>query len=247
MKKISVAIPYYNNSKFMRETLSYPVLDERISEIIICDDKSDDLDILKNIISEFNSDKIKLIENEDNLGVYLNKIRAIKNCSNDWVILFDSDNVIGENYINHLYEFESWEDDKIYAPGHIEKINENGRHDSYFDYRIYSGVINKSNFNQFDYSNSLFQTMMNTCNYFLNKNKYIECSEKNSPNYDTRLISSLDSITLLSDWLTEGNQLVLVRDMGYKHRIHGNSSYMRHMNKINEPEWTRQLFQKIMS
>lgn len=247
MRKISIAIPYYNNSKFMRETLSYPISDDRISEILICDDKSDDLNILKNIISEFNSDKIKLIENEENLGVYLNKIRAIKNCSNDWVILFDSDNVIGENYINHLYEFENWEDDKIYAPGYIEKINENGRHDSYFDYRIYSGTINKSNFNQFDYSNSLFQTMMNTCNYFLNKNKYIECSEKNSTNYNTRLISSLDSITLLSDWLTEGNQLFLLRDMGYKHRIHSNSSYMRNMNKINEPEWTRQLFQKIMN
>ncbi len=207
MRKISIAIPYYNNSKFMKETLSYPITDDRVSEIIICDDNSSDLDELKVIISELNSDKVKLIENSENLGVYLNKIRAIKNCSNDWVILFDSDNVIGENYINHLYEIDDWNSDTIYAPAFIEKINENGHHDSYFDYRIYSGLITKENFRNLDHFNSLFQTMMNTCNYFVNKENYIKCSEKNSPNYDTRLISSLDSMTLLSDWLTSDEGL----------------------------------------
>lgn len=245
MRKISIAIPYYNNSRFMRETLSYPVIDDRISEIVVCDDNSSDLDELKIIISEFKSDKIRLIENKENLGVYLNKIRSVKNCNNDWVILFDSDNIINEDYINYLYEIQNWEEDKIYAPGYIEKIKENGYHHSYFDYRSYSGLITKDNFKKFDYSNSLFQTMMNTCNYFVNKNNYVICSEKNSSKYDTRLISSLDSITLLSDWISDGKKLFIIENMGYKHRIHSNSSYIKNMNRINEASWTKYLFQKI--
>ena len=34
-RKISVAIPYYNNSKFMRKTLETLINDDRINEIII--------------------------------------------------------------------------------------------------------------------------------------------------------------------------------------------------------------------
>ena len=45
---ISLAIPFFNNSKFAKELLNEYVLnDERISEIIILDDKSTDIEYEK--------------------------------------------------------------------------------------------------------------------------------------------------------------------------------------------------------
>ena len=55
VRQISVTIPHYNNARFMRETLEYILNDERISEIIICDDCSKDFEELQSIVSEFNN------------------------------------------------------------------------------------------------------------------------------------------------------------------------------------------------
>jgi glycosyltransferase involved in cell wall biosynthesis len=245
MEKISLAIPYYNNSRFMYNTLLYPSKDDRINEIIICDDKSEDLDDLNKIIKSINSDKIKVIINNENLGVYLNKIRSLKYCTNERAILFDSDNILDENYVNILYTKE-WDEKTIYLSGFVSKIDDYNNVFDSFDYRKYEGVIDKLNFKDKNYNEILFKTMMNTCNYFVPVKKYIECSEKNSIEYDTKLISALDSITLLSDWLVDGNAFDVIKDLTYKHRIHQNSSYLKYANKIDEAAWINILYKKIL-
>ena len=63
-RKISVAIPYYNNSKFMNKTLETLLVDKRINEIIITDDMSKDILTLKELINNLNTSKIKLFVNE---------------------------------------------------------------------------------------------------------------------------------------------------------------------------------------
>jgi glycosyltransferase involved in cell wall biosynthesis len=245
MRHITLAIPYYNNSRFIGDCLSFAVSDDRVSEIVVCDDNSDDVEELKRIISNFNSKKIKLFENESNLGVYSNKLNSIEKSSNDWVILFDSDNVLSSDYLDALYNIEIWNSRTIYAPSYIQKINEYGQSIDHFDYRKFIGLIDKYNFFKFETKDSLFQTMMNTCNYFVNKNEYLSVQNNNSQNYDTNLISSLDSITLLSDWLIASNSVNILDQMGYKHRIHNNSSYLRNYTRINGDVWTNNLFQRI--
>ena len=86
-RKISVAIPYYNNSKFMNKTLETLLVDKRINEIIITDDMSKkDISTLKELINNLNTSKIKLFENVfKNLYCYHNKITAVIKCSNDGV------------------------------------------------------------------------------------------------------------------------------------------------------------------
>jgi len=56
-RKISVTIPYYNNSSFINDTLESLINDNRIYEIIICDDKSDDIQNLEEIIKKLNCNK----------------------------------------------------------------------------------------------------------------------------------------------------------------------------------------------
>ena len=42
MNKITVAIPYYNSFKYIEDAIRIPLLDNRVDEILICDDNSDD-------------------------------------------------------------------------------------------------------------------------------------------------------------------------------------------------------------
>ena len=117
-RHISLAIPYYNNSLYILDALRIAITDNRVSEIIICDDKSHDINILIQLLIKINSNKIKMYQNSKNIGCYLNKIEAISKCTNEWAILLDSDNVIEKNYIDTLYNILEWKDNTIYHPQH---------------------------------------------------------------------------------------------------------------------------------
>jgi len=116
--KITCAIPYYENSQFIEETLQWIIKDERVTEIIICDDDSNhrDFEKLIEILKKFKNPKIKLYKNKKNLGVYLNKIKVISLSTNNWIILLDSDNIILKGYIDKLELEYPWDKKTIYAP-----------------------------------------------------------------------------------------------------------------------------------
>jgi len=98
MYKFSVAIPTYNSSDYLRECIYGFRKSKYIDEIIISDDGSDinELKKIKRIIQKANkyfNFEIKLIENTENSGAFINKYKLIKASSNDWVYQIDSDNV----------------------------------------------------------------------------------------------------------------------------------------------------------
>ena len=74
---ISVGIPHYNNSDYISDAIDPLLDDDRISEIVICDDKSNDLNKLEEIIIKYNNPKIKLFKNDINLGCYHNKLNTV--------------------------------------------------------------------------------------------------------------------------------------------------------------------------
>jgi glycosyltransferase involved in cell wall biosynthesis len=244
--KISLAIPIYNNSKFIKETLEYPILEDRIDEIIICDDNSSDLDHLKEILQELNCSKIKLFVNHENTGVYLNKLNSLKYCTNDWAILFDSDNILNKDYLDVIYE-EEWKENKIISPSLAEKINDISESlNSSFDYRSLSGEIDFSNFFEKRSTNQTsFDTLLNTCNYFVPVSTFLVIMEKNKINYDTHKIASLDSLTFFTDWIAAGNKIDVLTSLKYKHRIHQDSTYIKTLHRLNQLEWTNSQFEKI--
>ncbi len=104
MKKISVAIPFYNASKFIEDAIRIPLFDERVDEIIINDDCSseeefknllkiiDDLKNNKPISYDINQNFINAnhknfvhINNEmtsKNVKEFVNKIKIYKNTNN---------------------------------------------------------------------------------------------------------------------------------------------------------------------
>jgi teichuronic acid biosynthesis glycosyltransferase TuaG len=92
MKLISIIIPYYNNIKFIEQTID-SILNQTYQNfeiIIIYDDENqDDLKVIKQLTR--NQNQIKLIINKKKIGAGLSRNVGILNAKGDYIAFIDSD------------------------------------------------------------------------------------------------------------------------------------------------------------
>ena len=103
----SICIPVYNMEKYIEISL-LSVLNQsfRNFEIVIINDYS--LDNSVNIIKklQFENTQIRLINHENNFGVYISRIDAIKNSKGNYIIFLDPDDLFSNrNLLSELYEY----------------------------------------------------------------------------------------------------------------------------------------------
>lgn len=240
---ISLAITYFNKCKFIAECLNDYILNEdRINEIVILDDCSCDFDYtyLLELVSKLNNNKIKVYRNKKNINIPLNKIEVLKYCSNDWIFLLDADNYISEETIDILYKLEKWNENYIYAPSDIKKI---GNNSNQLNFTIYNNIVfNKREFENRDFFNKKLVRFMNMCNYFLNKNSYLNCMEKNLPiindfinTIGLSFLTAYDSMFLFCLWISQNNNVLVVENLIYYHRLYNQSTFFKsNKSKVNQ-------------
>lgn len=207
-RKISLCIPTYNRYELLIDSFVNVLADERIDEIILSDDVSD-LAIYEKV-QKFVSgiSKIKLYRNEENQDCYRNKMTSLTYAKNQYCILLDSDNKIGQDYIDKIYEIENWDNHVAYLPCWAMP---------HFDYRKYEGrTITKENATA-SMNDPTFTTMLNTANFFVNKDFYIK-SWDGSVNPHTA-----DSIFMNYQLLKNGGKLYVVPGLTYLHRVDDHS------------------------
>lgn len=95
---VSICIPTYNSGEFIKRTLD-SVLNQTYKniEVIIVDDCSKDN--TKEIIEEYNDERIKLVLNEQNCGLSKNWNNTLKKASGKYIKLLCADDLIYENCI----------------------------------------------------------------------------------------------------------------------------------------------------
>lgn len=133
---VSVAIATYNGEKYLKEQLETILsqLKEK-DEIIISDDGS--TDNTKQIIRQFNDDRIKIIEGPKK-GVKQNFANAISNCNGKYIFLADQDDLWMENKVEEVLKyFNSNSSVKCVLHDCVVFDSENGNtlFDSFFKYR----------------------------------------------------------------------------------------------------------------
>ena len=220
---ISVAIPHYNNSDYICDAIDPLLNDDRISEIIICDDKSNDISQLEQIISKYNNSKIKLFKNDVNLGCYHNKINTVSKCTNNWAILLDSDNIYSKTAIDILYNIPDWNENTIYVPSWA--ITFPNSPSPMLNYTKYNNTHITKTIYINDFNTPIFQCLINTCNYFLPVKKFMDIMNSLQHTYKREIIDSLDSAVLFTDWFCNNNNIYVVENLHYKHRLHNKSNY----------------------
>lgn len=212
---ITLAITSYNRDTLTLDSFRHVLQDERISEIVIVDDHSSEhyYNTLK-ILAD-GRDKVKLYRNENNLGCYHNKRRAVELASNEWVILFDSDNIIRPDYLDAIFKYESWHKDRIYAPSFAKP---------HFDYRHFD-LIDRMNIRS-EISRKNFEAVINTCNFFINRGQYLKVFDQEMSEPWT-----VDTMYFNYCWMKAGGDIQVVPGMHYDHLVHDGSHYKEHNRK----------------
>lgn len=223
--KLTLAITVYNRWELLLESFAQAIDDPRIDEILICDDCSKDeyWNKIKEL-PKFN-DKIKVVRQLSNQGMSRNKMSAVLNSKNEWVILFDSDNVIGKEYLNAIEDEGELLKRFIYCPSWARPN---------FDYRKFERRI-FSIPNVFpnskgalgirpDLNDSMLNCLFNTCNYVVNRDEYLRVWKENKEMIAT------DTIFFNYLWLKEGNYFTVLPGMHYEHRVHKDSGFLQEVD-----------------
>lgn len=208
---ISLCLTNYNRYDMLLEAIQGVISDERITEIVISDDCSDEIIYDKLKILAYAYPKIKLHRNYKRMGMSLNKATAVALASNEYCILLDSDNIIGKDYIDEVYK-KSWFADVIYCPELAKPT---------FIYTDYTQkILDKDSVKPF-LKDVMFGCLLNTCNYFFHRDTYLDVYE-----YDPDLMAS-DTIYFNYLWLRSGRKMVVVPNLSYFHRMHTGSGWQQ--------------------
>ncbi len=215
---ISLCITAHNRFEMLFESFAQVIDDSRISEICISDDASDPV-VFKDIAEVVKKwPKVKLQRNASNRGVYMNKYISVSMAKNQWVIVGDSDNVFGTDFIDTLMAIPEWDKKVAYSP-------EFGK--TQFDFRHLSGkLINKSNVASL-FKEKNFESLANLMNYFVNRDEYLRIHD------DLMEPISADSIYKNYLWFEAGNSLYVTPGLQYIHRVHTGSHYVNNCGRSN--------------
>lgn len=156
------------------------------------------------------SNKIQLYSNPFNVGMAINKMRAVKMSTNEWVILFDSDNVLDKNYLDALEKHSQWITNVIYCPEFARPNFDYSDIFSVEDYTI-DFSLGRKNIDQF----------LNTCNYVVHRDTYLKNWKENKD------VGEADTIWHNYNHLKNHGCLWVVPGMEYEHRVWKESGWMR--------------------
>lgn len=218
---ISLCITTHNRDQMTVDSFAQVLNDDRISEIVIVDDHSDEA-IFANLQFMVNGmDKVKLFRNHKNLGCYHNKRMAVECATNEWVILFDSDNIIGVDYLDAIQNYKGVNHNHekiIYQPEWARP---------HFDFRAYSGKLFSPIYHIRNYTiQQTFLTMLNAMNFFVNRNEYLRVFDTTKEEPWTA-----DSIYFNYLWLKAGNSIYVTPGLQYDHLVHDGSHYKNNVHK----------------
>jgi hypothetical protein len=223
----------YND--FLSEYIPKYLENPYIQEIIISDENGNDFNKIKEQIP-CNS-RLRLYKNEVILGPFLNKLQVLKKAKNEWIALIDSDNFANIDYFEVAIDYikrQSPNEFSILLPS-FAKPN--------FDYRKFEdNIITKDNIrNVENIDKSLFNTLINTGNYVINKN-LIDLIDISKENEDLISSSHACDVKYFNTLVLEqfpSFQLHVIKDLHYSHMVHNNSIYlqtsmnMKYRNTIN--------------
>lgn len=221
--KFSLALTTYNRADRLIPSIKKYELYEDLDEIVIIDDFSEDFNILK---AQQWSSKVKIKQNQKNLGVYLNKIEALSSTANERVLLFDSDNFFKEDYLKILKQElikNNFDTSIIYS---AEKALPN------FDYQkrnLSNLIVDKSNWNTLHLHEGAF---LNTGNQFFSR-EAINCLISNLEKDQTNPFA-VDSKYINYILIKNGFKIKCTAGLSYHHAISNDSIYiLTEKNSIN--------------
>lgn len=102
--KISFVVIAYNREPYIRECMD-SILEQNVEKEIICvDDCSTDAtyDILREYQKKYK--EVKVYQNDENLGTYLNRVSGMNRCKGDYMLQIDADDRLISGSMERVYQ-----------------------------------------------------------------------------------------------------------------------------------------------
>lgn len=245
MKKIGLAITSFNEHRrpgMLLRAARIATACNRIEELVVVDDSGDGTEGAKyfaNLAPQIRavvptSVNVRCIENPINLGVFGNKLAAIRASSSEYVQSLDSDNAIDQRFLDRLFDLE-WLPHLAICPSFAKPQ---------FDYREQAGrFITLSNIAEFTGWNRFF-CLMNTGNSFFHRQTMLElfrdfpvehfqlaqpdyfaAQGKRIDRHWRAVFDAGDSFFFNKRWLMAGNEMLVAPGLEYLHEVHPSSSW----------------------
>jgi len=231
---VSVAIPTFNSSLYLKDCLKSLLHVQMVDEIIISDDCSNDLEFEKinNVVNNLKTNKnIKIYRNEQNLGAFINKYENIKKCKNEIVYQIDSDNIASKSLSSVLNSiFLEMNEDYLYLPSKIYQFrkypniakllsNVNSRYkvtftnnDFVFDKETIKEAIR---YNLKITEDKNLNWVLNSGNFIVSRNKFLKVME-NLVTKNTRY--PMDAVAISYFWIENGGDIKTLKHFKHYHR-----------------------------
>lgn len=215
---ISLCITTFNRTELLYESFRQIIDHPFIDEIVIVDDCSG-ADTFLSIVKHFKDvPKVIVYYNDFNLDCYRNKLESISKARNEWLIIADSDNVFSKEYIDRIENLwiAGLNPKTIYQPSYAKP---------HFSFEKFAGkVVDRKNVGLLAHD-EMFTLMLNAMNYFVNRDEYLKVWD-----------GSLDPVTSDSifqnyNWFNAGNNMYVVPDLNYEHRVHNGSHYQNNVRR----------------
>lgn len=221
MSRLALAIPNYGRVANVVELVELHLDAGLVDEIVVCDDASSasTVEALRTRLPR-DDGRVRFVENRVNLGAFGNKARTVANCRCPWVVLCDSDNRIGTEYVARLREEEPWPDDTIHCPIEARPA---------FDFREMEPrlVEHPEDFRRL-LSGTVGAMFLNTGNYLVPRDEYVRVARA-APLFglDPRRCFAADVVFFNFLWIACGNRLRCVEGLTYEHSHENADSFWR--------------------
>lgn len=225
-----MAITNYNRFQMTIDSFAQILNNDFISEFVVVDDNSEE-NYFASLHQWFlNAEKVFLKRNYENLGMSRNKAYAISECTENFVLIGDSDNTFTNESIDALRNID-FKKDTIYCPSFAKPS---------FDFRKFIGkVYDRSNISEL-IKDSMGNCCMNTANYVVPKKEYSRVYE-----YNPKHLAS-DTVWFNYLWLKAGNKFEIVKGFEYDHLQHPGSGFLKDLNyNMKKSEEVRKLILEL--
>jgi glycosyltransferase involved in cell wall biosynthesis len=207
----------------IRAAQDHPAVDQ----VMIVDDGSDDYDqLVEKVFHCPRYGVVTIYQNNQNLGVFGNKLEAVAQCTGEWVITCDSDNVQDKTFIDKIVSLEKTPD-TWYCPSFAK---------THFDYRGLIGEYSLGTIAEM-MEKPLAACALNTGNQTVHRGRFMEVfgkyrqqradlmmpnwlnltADQRQEKYWRLVFDACDSFIFNMEWLTSGGKLHVVEGLEYDH------------------------------
>ena len=212
MNNISIAIPYHGDRfRWTMKTITNCHKLANVTEIVITIEPLD-VSSLKLERECRIYPKVRIFKNDKKLFVFRNKVNAVQRCTNEWVALIDSDNIINSAYLGAFLNSDK-NPNIIYQPSIGQpRLN----------FEEYIGKDIGLRYAAEQISTSLFNMLFNNMNYIIHRKTWLNALE-GAIQSDYEPLTA-DSAYINYYCLKAGMVMRVIKGMVYIHTIHNSSA-----------------------